>query len=165
MDQENSIVGKRRARAIERKFGKTSKGNEQIAVTFAITEDGPHKSKRLFWYGYFTEKAIDRTLQSLEHCGWDGASLKELKGFGSQEVELDIGTETGNDGNEYVVVRWVNAIGGKGRKMEDLDAAGVDALEARVRGAMLARKEQRDAGGDGSFEYGANAGGGDGPPV
>lgn len=165
--QQESIVGRRKAKPIDRRWGRTKNGNEQICCTFAITEEGPHKSKRLFWYGYFTEKSIDRTLESLEHCGWDGASLKELKGFGSKEVELDIGIEKGSDGNEYVVVRWVNALGdGSGRKMLELDANGLDALEARAKGAMLARKESRSAEGDASFPHGANApAGGDGPPV
>jgi hypothetical protein len=159
--------GRYKAKAIDRQFGKTAKGNEQILVIFAVTDDGPHKSKKLYWYGYFTEKTIDRTLESLEHCGWDGTSLKELKGFGTQEVELDVGLEKNEqDGKEYVRVRWVNRLGGgPGKKMEELDSGGMSALEERVKGALLARKESRAAENDTSFPHGANATGGDGPPV
>jgi hypothetical protein len=156
--------GKYKAKPIDRQFGKTAKGNDQILVTFAILEDGPHKNKKVYWYGHFTEKTADRTLESLEHCGWDGASLVELKGFGSKEVELDVGLEQGDDGKEYVRVRWVNRLGGGPKLKETLDVAGVEALDARLKGAMLARKEAKANEGDTSFPP-ADKPTADGPPV
>jgi hypothetical protein len=158
-------AGKYKAKAIDRQFGKSKKGNEQVLVTFAITEDGPHKNKKVYWYGHFTDKTADRTLESLEHCGWDGASLVEMKGFGTKEVELDVGLEQGEDGREFVRVRWVNRIGGGAKMNETLDAGGVAALNERLKGALLARKESKAAEGDTSFPPGASAPSGDGPPV
>jgi hypothetical protein len=134
--------GKYRAKATSKKFGKTSKGSEQIYVDFEITQ-GPHAGQHLAWYGYFSEKAADRTLESLEFCGWDGeSSLLELKGFGSKEVELVAEIEKDDrDGREYLKVRWVNRIGG-GVK-EELDRGGVAALDQKMKGIMLARKQKR----------------------
>ena len=158
-------AGKHKAKALDYKFGRSAKKNEQVLVTFEFT-DGPNKGKRMGWYGHFTEKTIDKTLESLEICGWDGASLAEMKGFGSQEVELVLEPEQGDDGREYMRVRWVNRIGGGGPKLkEELDQAGILALNERLKGAMLARKEARAAEGDTSFPHGANATSGDGPPV
>lgn len=158
--------GTYRAKAINHKLGETAKGGEQILVTFEILT-GEHKGQSLYWYGFFTEKTLERTLESLEACGWDGESIAKAVGLGSKEVELVVEYETSqSDGKQYLRVRWVNAPRGAALKKE-LDRGGVAALEERLKGAMLARKAKREEAGDDSFDYGANGyrDGGDGPPV
>lgn len=136
----NAITpGKYRAKAVAHKYGKSSTGKEQLYIDFEISS-GPHAGKHMPYYGFFTDLTADRTLESLEYCGWDGKSLKELKGFGSKEVELVIETET-RDGKEYLRVKWVNGVGG-GVK-EELDAGGILALEQRMKGLMLKRQQER----------------------
>lgn len=147
--------GRYRARAVDHKFGKTSKGTDQVLVTFEVTQD-EHKGHRFYWYGFFSEKTIDRTLESLEHCGWDGKGFKDMSSLRKNEVELTVENET-NEGETYLRVRWVNRLGGGGVK-EELDAAGISALEERCQAAILDRRQRRE------YE-GADAGGGDGPPV
>lgn len=159
------LPGTYRAKAVEHKLGESSTGKEQVLVTFEI-QAGEHKGQRLFWYSFFTELTIDRTLESLENAGWDGESLSLMRGLGSREVELVCENERSEkDGKDYLRVRWVNKPRGASLKKE-LDRGGVLALEERLKGAMLARKQKREESGDDSFDYGANTnGGGDGPPV
>jgi hypothetical protein len=144
MASENAITpGAYRAKAKAFKFGKTPKGNEQIYIDFELSS-GAHAGKHLPCYLYFTDKTAERTLESLEYCGWDGGSLKELKGLGSKEVELVVEYEQGNDGNQYLRVKWVNSTGG-GVK-EELDQGGLTSLEQRMKGLMLQRSQKRQQG-------------------
>ena len=156
----NITPGSYRAKAVEHQFGKTSNDNEKIRVTFDIAE-GEHKGKRLFWEGFFTEATVDRTLESLEYCGWDGESLTEMKGLGTQEVILVVENEKGTDGKMYLKVRWVNRLAS--RKLKNaIDASDVRSLEERIKAIMLDRRQKREESGDASFDYGGNE---EGPPV
>jgi hypothetical protein len=143
--------GTYRAKATGHKFGKTSKGTEQVFVEFTVTE-GDCQGQRLAWYGYFTEKTTERTLDSLEYCGWDGDSLTDLRGLGSQEVDLVVEHEEADDGRVYARVKWVNRVGG-GVK-EEMTPAEVQALNARLKGLRMARKQKRANQGGGSDAYG-----------
>lgn len=159
------VPGSYPARAVEHKLGEGANGGEQVVVTFELTQ-GEHKGQRINWRGFFTEKTVERTLESLEYCGWDGESIAKLSGLGSKEVEIVLENEEGQDQKTYLRVRWVNKIRGATVKKE-LDRGRVLALEEKLKGAMLARKQKREDAGDDSFDYGANGyrDGGDGPPV
>lgn len=148
--------GRYRARAVDHKFGKTSKGTDQIMVAFEVTQE-EHKGHRFYWYGFFSDKTIDRTLESLEACGWDGKGFKDMTSLRKNEVELVVETET-NEGETYLRVRWVNRLGGGGVK-EELDAVGLADLEARCQAAILERRQRRE------YEGAERAGNDDGPPV
>lgn len=125
------------ARALRWEFGRSSRGNEQVAVVFQIAS-GEHAGRCLTWYGAFTEKTVERTLDSLQYCGWDGRSLREMRGMGTQDVELDVQIERSPvDQRERLRVKWVNKVGG-GFK-EKLSTADIGALDQRLKGYMLAR--------------------------
>ena len=136
-------AGRYNARATDAKAGKTSKGSEQVAVEFEITAPEIHAGRRITAYLYLTEKTVDRTLESLEHCGWDGVgfsvdSLATVRG----EASIVIEHEEDQNGEPRARVKWVNSIGGLALK-EELDAASVIALEQRLKGKLLARKQSR----------------------
>src|SRR5690606_28336352 len=101
------------AKAIEWKLGVTSRGTEQIAVLFQL-ESG----EQITWYGYFTEKTTERTLDALEYMGWDGVDITDPVGLDRNDVRLVIDHETGEDGKTYARVKWVNRIGGLAVKEE-----------------------------------------------
>lgn len=123
-------------------FGKSkNKGTDQVSVTFQF-EGGPNSGKRMTWNGFFTEKAAERTLEALEHCGWDGSSLKAMTGFGSKNVELVIDEEPGTDGEMYPTIKWVNKLFARG-PAHVYDAAEVDGLEARMASIIAKRKSER----------------------
>jgi hypothetical protein len=105
MAERISYAGTHKARAVEFDFD-ASNGKECIVVRFEFT-DGPHKGKSIQWWGYFMDAAVQRTLDSLRHCGWTGETLGDMTGMGDAEVELVVEDQEYN-GKVSSKVRWVN---------------------------------------------------------
>jgi hypothetical protein len=106
--------GKYRGRPVAAALGTANTGTEQIAVQFDFVEPA---GTRLTWYGFFTEAAEQRTIESLRHCGWRGNDLAVFvegqplpEGF-DQEVELVVKHETYN-GTTRARIAFVNGGGG-----------------------------------------------------
>src|SRR3954466_6748613 len=104
-------AGTYRARAVEGALGFTSKGTEQIAVQFTVVE-GEQKGHYITWYGYFSEKTLERTLESLEYCGWEGDDVSDLIGLDKNEVTIVVEHEQDEEGQVRARVRWINSGGG-----------------------------------------------------
>lgn len=103
-------VGKFRARAQRGEFGYTEKGNEQVMVIFELT-DPELAGETVPWWGYFTERTAERTMQSLRFCGWKGDDVTTLDGLTDNEVEVEIEHNT-YKGKTNARVAWVNRVGG-----------------------------------------------------
>ena len=101
--------------AIHHEFG-TANEKEQVVVTFSLLE-GPDKGKTIAWFGYFTEKAYERTMEALRYCGWKGDDLMNM-GDLEQKVSIVIEHET-YEGDTNARVKWVNKIGGGMVKLKD----------------------------------------------
>jgi hypothetical protein len=120
-------------------LGFTSSGKEQIAVQFEFLDPAGEK---LTWYGYFTDAAFDRTIESLRACGWTGSSLDEFSadhlpaGFGNQ-VELVVQHEE-YQGKTQVRIAFVNSIGGGVALKSAMDAAQARAFAAKMKGRIAA---------------------------
>lgn len=129
-------AGKYRARAVSGDWGYTNNGTEQVAVLFKLADSG----EQITWYGYMTERASDRAIESLLTCGV--TDLQTLAGLDSNEVELDITHETYN-GKESARVNWVNRLGSGGvamkSRMSDTDKAR---FTARFQGQFLKKKAE-----------------------
>jgi|HubBroStandDraft_2_1064218.scaffolds.fasta_scaffold64738_2 hypothetical protein len=84
-----------RGRGITAQLVKSSKKEtDGIEIICEITADGQFKGQRLPCNCWITDdKSGERALESLKYCGWDGASLDVLAGFGTQEVDLVIQIE------------------------------------------------------------------------
>lgn len=128
-----------KGRAQEWAYGRTSQGHTQIAVAFAIL-DGEHAGRTLTWFGHFTEKTVDRTLDSLRHCGWDGDDPSDLTGLDRNEVQLVIDDEEYN-GQTRTKIQFVNRLGGLALK-DQLSPDEVRAFAARLRGRAVAHKQK-----------------------
>ena len=63
------------------------------------------------WFGYFTDAAWERTVESLRTCGWSGSDVSNIEDLGANEVELVIEDDT-YDGKTRAKVKWINKIGG-----------------------------------------------------
>lgn len=133
-----------KARAVEGALGTTNTGKEQVGVSFELLE-GPNQGQRITWYGYFTEKTTERTLEALEHCGWQGDDLSDLTGIDANEVYLVIEHEQDDQGEVRARVRWVNSSGGVAmqNRMDPGDAAS---FAQRMRGEVLARRQAKGQG-------------------
>lgn len=105
------------ARAKEAKLGHTSGGAEQVGVLFEITTEGPFKGHGITWYGYFTEKTIERTIEALRMLGWTGTDIAKLNVEGG-EANIVVEHDTYND-KTSAKVQWVNRPGSGGIAMKD----------------------------------------------
>ncbi len=108
------------ARAIGSSFGiAESSNNYQVGIPFRIVE-GEHANEEIIWFGHFTEKTEERTLESLTHLGWTGDMLTDLEALDEEGaakmlpdlVEIVVEVEADRDGVDRLKVRWVNKIGG-----------------------------------------------------
>jgi len=94
-------------------FGESGTGTKQVLVQFEIL-DGEHAGRVLPWFGFFSEKAHERTLEALRLCGFKGDDLMSvLEQPMNQEVSVTVGHNT-YEGKTHARVDWVNAPGGGG---------------------------------------------------
>jgi hypothetical protein len=97
---------------------------ERVEVVFQLKDQPVQRT----WFGYLhLESCAERTLESLEYCGWDGVSLKRLDGMGTRDVNIVIEEET-YEGKIRDKVQWVNEV----RAIEQAPESTLDALEARL---------------------------------
>ncbi len=126
-------------------FGVSNAGNEQIAVAIEFL-DGPNKGRRAVWYGSFTEKTEDRTLESLRYLGWSNDDLMNMAGLGEAEAEAVLEDEVGQDGKSRIRVKWINRVRGPAFKNR-LDGGDLAAFSQRMKGkAVATRKKLEQAG-------------------
>lgn len=130
------------ARGVEAGLGMTSTGKEQVAVRLEVQLPDGSGVDRITWYGYFTEKTAERTLESLYALGWEGPDLSDLTGIDRCEVEVVIEHEADLQGVLQARVKWINAGGGLAMK-EALAPDAARALAARMKGAAIAAKAKR----------------------
>lgn len=134
-----SLSGVFKARAKEWDFGVAKSGNEQVVILFEITQ-GEHAGKCRTWYGAFSDAAIERTLDSMRHCGWDGDSLAAVENLANNEVEIVIESEE-YQGKVNEKVKWVNKPAGL-KIQHQLAGSARDAFAARLRGKVIAHKKK-----------------------
>jgi hypothetical protein len=139
--------GRYQARATEHEFGQSKSATRFVRVQFEIKTEGEFHGHAIHWDGFFTEKTAERTMDSLEHCGWDGASLTALTGLGSKDCSITVEHEEYTDaqGNtkKYPKVAWVNKLGGS--KLKDdakLDAGGIKSLEQEFKASLMERRQK-----------------------
>lgn len=133
-------VGTFKARAVGADFGYTKGGKEQVAVLFEFI-DGPNEGKQITWYGYFTDKTVDRTLESLMHAGWDGKNLAALSGIGESECLLVLESDT-YEGKTRVRVNWINKIGTGPSIKEPMSESQLASFSQKMAGKLLALQQR-----------------------
>jgi hypothetical protein len=129
--------GNYRGRPVRAALGLTSTGKEQIGVQFEFVEPA---GTRLTWYGYFTDAATERTVESLRHCGWRGDDLSVFaegqplpEGF-DQEVELVVKHEE-YQGKTSARIAFINGGGGLAMKealTQDQASAFAKRMKSRI---------------------------------
>ena len=137
-------AGKYTARVVDAAAGQNEKtGTDQVVVELEITESGEQQGARITYYGYLTDRAAEYTMEALENTGWSGdgfadADFADCEGHVCQIV---VQHEEGQDGTTRARVRWINAP----RRFSAGKPGDVAALEARLKGKLLARKSARPA--------------------
>jgi len=123
-------------------FGESSKSaTPQVVVNFEILE-GPETGRRIAWFGYFTEKTVARTVESLRFCGFKGDDLAgAVTQKLDQEVQIVVAHED-YEGKAQAKVRWVNRSGGDGFRMDKpMVGSALTKFAAQMRNAVKAVPE------------------------
>lgn len=118
-------------------FGTTKKGIEQVVVEFQIVSDGPDSGASITWFGFFSDKAVSRTLDALKMTGWDGNDLTQVEALAeagklSTTVQIVVEHETYNE-KTTAKVKWINRIGGKVKLEKPMEARCLRALADRIK--------------------------------
>ena len=117
-------------------FGKSDNGSEFCVLTFTILE-GPDAGDFIRWTGFFTEKTIERTMQSLRYCGWSNNDITNPEGLGSNVVEIVVEHEE-YKGKLYPKVKWVNKLSGGIPAKNQMDDAAKMAFAKRMKAHAMA---------------------------
>jgi hypothetical protein len=100
-------------KTIYAQFGLTKGGDgkepkKQVAVQFEIIE-GPAMGSKLTWFGYFTDKTWNKTVEALRCCGFKGDDLYQIESQTlDQEVSIVVEPNTW-EGKTTMRIAWVNA--------------------------------------------------------
>lgn len=149
-------------------FGISSNNNNQVAVTFEIAHPDEHQGESITWIGHFTTKTEARTIESLQHAGWQGDDLSELDGLDEAGVRTALPelVELVCEPEQYAPdhgqpewtlrVRWVNKPGaGRFAFKEPLTGHDLKAFAAQMRNTVRGVR-----GGAGRVSNGSGARGG-----
>lgn len=125
-------------------LGMTGNGKECVGVEFEfVGQDG--QTHYLPWYGYFTEKTTERTIESLRFCGWTGTDLGNLSEIGQADVKVNIVVENEEyEGKTRAKIQWVNRAGGLALA-NPLDDNQRKAFAAKMKGAVLSFDQKSGA--------------------
>ena len=130
-----------------------NKGTPFIEFYLKILE-GPNQGGYCRWTGYFPDSNADvsnRSIQSLQLCGWQGDDLSEfsdggLHGLDTNEVSIVVDIEEyQNEQGETrhsPRVQWINRKGGFLNKEAAMNEGAAAAFGARMRGLVLKSKEK-----------------------
>lgn len=132
-------AGRHRARAVEAALGYTNGGKEQVAVLFELA-DGDEAGQQITWYGYFTERTEERTLESLRYCGWEGDDISNLGSVTKNDVQIVVEMERSDDGH-YARVRWVNRSGTALALKSHMNDEQKRAFAARMKGKAMTMRQ------------------------
>ncbi len=120
-------------------LGEASTGTIQVGIEFELYQTGAENSTRMTWYGYFTDKSTERTIETLRLCGWTGDDFEDLSEIGLDEsvrVSLVVREEEYN-GKSQTKIAFVNRPGGVAMAAP-LDGDKRKAFAARMKGQVLA---------------------------
>jgi hypothetical protein len=133
-----------RAKAISTSLGvaDNEKASTFIAVGFEAVEE--YAGETITWLGYFTEKTTARTIESLQHMGFQGDDLVQLEDAGADAcLELlpavvDLVCEPEEyDGKWTLKVQWVNRSGGgRFKAKKPLVGGELKAFAAQLKGSF-----------------------------
>jgi hypothetical protein len=134
-----------KAKPLEAALGYASTGTEQVAVALRLLE-GPDSGQVVTWYGYFTDKTIERTFESLRYMGWSSDDLGDLSTVGTMDPYIVLGDEADQQGVVRTRVMWVNDPGGGGVALKDrMNAGDIAAFAQRMKGKAIALGQARAA--------------------
>ncbi len=149
-------------------LGTSSKKGTPFIEFYFMIQEGDNKGGKVRWTTYFSEKTNERSIESLQYCGWRGEDLSEfadggLHGLDSNEVEIVVELEEyqtqESETRVSPKVQWVNRAGGYLNLEAAMNLQAAESFGDRMRGLVLAMRAKKPlvAAGSGSdFDHGAN---------
>jgi hypothetical protein len=134
------------ARATSAGYGVTKNGTEQVGVSFVITSspNSQYDGAELVWYGFFTPKTEDRTLEALITCGC--SNLATLEGVTKNEVAIVVNHEPHFETGEMQArIQWINKLGGVAMKTR-MSEGEAKAFASKLQGKFLALSQKVSGG-------------------
>ena len=129
------------ANIIGASFGRSSNGNEQIALECDITE-GPDDLSTIAYTGTFTDNSFEYTEKALRACGWEGDDLSEIPALAAAgrlgPVELVVYDDT-FEGTTRAKVLFINKPGGgrfKFKEGSEITGSDLRSFAARMKSAF-----------------------------
>jgi hypothetical protein len=160
-------AGTYKARATGETVLGTSKNKGTPFLEFYLAIIGGENAGGLVrWTGYFTENTNERSIQSLQTCGWEGEDLSEfadggLHGLDANEVDIVVEIETyqNAEGEERSRPRvaWINRAGGYLNRDAAMNEEMAKTFGDRMRGLVMKMREKAPKGDGADFKFGANA--------
>ena len=144
--------GKYVMRATGAALKKSGNGNTYLVMSFDVTQ-GPYAGHSAFKSFHFTDKALERTVEDLQLCGWTGDDPSEINsenlcGCDTNEVRCVIEHESyDRDGEQRIAVKvkWINGMD-SGLK-SNVNASDAAAFGASMKGRIAALKAKAAASG------------------
>lgn len=130
--------GKHTARVTDLAWQSSQNGNTYLTLRFTATQGdciGETATKNMF----FSEKALQRTVEDLRALGWQGddpATITVADVGAEVSVTVEHETFTGRDGEDHLTarVKWINSMSAlKGNAEQSAVAAFGAQLKARIR--------------------------------
>lgn len=133
-------------------FHSQKRGTPCVGVMFQVME-GEYAGHKVKWEGWLTEKTQERTIESLQHCGWQGDDLAELARANIPialptpvELVVEMEPDQKDPEKEWPKVQWVNKIGvGPKFSGEAMDAVQAAEFGKRFRGLAHALRAKNGA--------------------
>lgn len=138
-------AGLHRALAQSIQFGHAGADDKpQVAVEFKfVDENDADCGYSITWFGFFTDKTLKRTIESLRYIGWKGDDLAELPtlaetGMLADEVDLVVEHDE-YEGATRAKVAWVNKPGGgRVQLAKPMEVDSLKSFAARMKGSIAA---------------------------
>lgn len=118
-----------------------------IRIPLIVLDEGDQEGKEIVWFGWLTDAAFDRTIQTLVKAfpDWDGDMLALRDGtFTFADLECEIVTESETyKGKPRIKVVWLNPLGGGGGD-KAMESSKLDSLLGKLgRKAKAIAKEAK----------------------
>lgn len=98
-------------------FDKSSKGSDFIRIPCVVTEEGPHKGKKITWLGYLTSKAYESTERTLADIFGENWTWNKIP-FAGKPIVV-VAEEEEYNGKTQIKAKYINAPGWAGAQKRD----------------------------------------------
>lgn len=121
---------------------------DAIEVCFEFEEPSTGNPERLYWQGWLSDAAIERTMDTLVNVLGFDRDVALAEGFESKKViNFENEVKLVVEGEEYEgkvrpKIKWVNRIGGSGFIGQTAEVAKTKLNDPRIKAAFLAAKQQ-----------------------